>query len=117
MRAPERVFRLLDHLSSRRWGVGYRELAAEFDVTERTIRRDLEVLRDAGFELEATTTDEGTRVFVLRSLPPALERFAQRTRRGSSEGPIADPDEPLSSSRPQVGPTWAHRFVSAAPQP
>jgi predicted DNA-binding transcriptional regulator YafY len=47
MRRTERLFALAEHLRSRRTGVTSAELAERFEVTERTIFRDLEALRMA----------------------------------------------------------------------
>ena len=57
-----RVIRLLEHLRSRRYGANYGQLAAEVDVTERQIRRDLDALDEAGFAIDTTIVDGRTGV-------------------------------------------------------
>lgn len=53
MRRQSRLFALADYLRGRRTGVTAEQLAARFDVTVRTIYRDLDALRDAALPLEA----------------------------------------------------------------
>lgn len=48
----ERQWTLLRTLAARRFGATVKELAAEFGVGEKTIRRDLILLRDLGFPVE-----------------------------------------------------------------
>ena len=50
---------LLRTLCARRYGSTVKELAEEMDVSEKTIRRDLEVFMAAGFPLEETVGDFG----------------------------------------------------------
>ena len=50
---------VLRTLSARHYGVTVAELAAERAVSEKTIRRDLEAFRQAGFPLTETTEDHG----------------------------------------------------------
>lgn len=77
-----RLFRLLDHLRGRRYGATYEDLAATFEVTERQIRRDLQIVEDAGHELERTPGhDSRTRVRLCAAPTRTvaltrLERFA-----------------------------------------
>src|SRR4051812_26651333 len=47
-----RQWTLLRALSSGHSGLSIRQMAAELGVTERTIRRDLDVFRSVGFPLE-----------------------------------------------------------------
>jgi predicted DNA-binding transcriptional regulator YafY len=49
-----RHLRLLGQLSSSRQGCCVRDLAIEYEVSEKTIRRDLESLESAGFRLSST---------------------------------------------------------------
>ncbi|MET0384678.1 MAG: WYL domain-containing protein [Polyangiales bacterium] len=56
MQRSQRLFALAEYLRSRRTGVTARELAARFKVTQRTIFRDLDGLRDAEIPLN---TDRG----------------------------------------------------------
>jgi predicted DNA-binding transcriptional regulator YafY len=53
MRRQSRLFALADYLRGRRTGVTAEQLAARFQVTVRTIYRDLDSLRDAALPLEA----------------------------------------------------------------
>ena len=53
MRRTERLFALAEYLRGRRTGVTAETLAARFDVTVRTIYRDLDALRDASLPLAA----------------------------------------------------------------
>jgi predicted DNA-binding transcriptional regulator YafY len=53
VKRTERLFALAEHLRGRRTGVTAEELAARFDVTIRTIYRDLDALRDASLPLSA----------------------------------------------------------------
>ncbi len=50
---------LLRTLGARRFGVTISELAGELDVSERTIRRDLKSLLEAGFPLEEVVEEFG----------------------------------------------------------
>lgn len=67
-----RVLRLLSLLQTRRlWHAA--ELAERFDVTERTIRRDVDRLRELGYPVDATTgTAGGYRLAAGAHLPPLL---------------------------------------------
>jgi predicted DNA-binding transcriptional regulator YafY len=53
MRRTERLFALAEYLRGRRTGVTAEELAERFDVTVRTIYRDLDALRDASMPIGA----------------------------------------------------------------
>lgn len=53
MRRVERLFALAEHLRARRSGVTAQALAERFDVTVRTIYRDLDALRAADLPLHA----------------------------------------------------------------
>src|SRR5579864_6325447 len=53
MRRKSRLFALAEYLRGRRTGVTAETLAARFDVTVRTIYRDLDALRDASLPLSA----------------------------------------------------------------
>jgi len=55
---PNRLLRLLSLLSARSWWRAA-DLAAETEVTERTVRRDITRLRDLGYPVEATTGPHG----------------------------------------------------------
>ena len=53
MRRTERLFALAEALRARRSGITAEELATRFDVTVRTIYRDLDALREASLPLHA----------------------------------------------------------------
>lgn len=53
MQRTERLFALAEYLRGRRTGVTAEELAERFEVTVRTIYRDLDALRDAAFPVAA----------------------------------------------------------------
>ena len=55
----QRQWQILIGLMSRRQGQTIKELAAEVGVNDRTIRRDLDTLREAGFPLEERISDFG----------------------------------------------------------
>lgn len=68
----QRVLRLLDLLQSRSVWTGP-ELAARLGVTTRSIRRDVERLRELGYPVEATQgVGGGYRLGAGRALPPLL---------------------------------------------
>ncbi|HET8604171.1 MAG TPA: YafY family protein [Marmoricola sp.] len=68
----QRVLRLLDLLQSRSVWTGP-ELAARLGVTTRSVRRDVERLRDLGYPVEATQgVGGGYRLGAGRALPPLL---------------------------------------------
>jgi proteasome accessory factor B len=62
-----RQWRILRTLSARRYGVTVKELAEEASVTEKTIRRDLNMFEAAGFPLEETTERFGLKKWKLES--------------------------------------------------
>jgi len=53
VKKKSRLFALAEHLRGRRSGVTAKELADRFGVTERTMYRDLDALRDADLPLNA----------------------------------------------------------------
>ena len=55
MRKKSRMFAIAEALRARRTGVTAAELAQRFNVTLRTIYRDLEALQDAGMPIRAET--------------------------------------------------------------
>lgn len=62
-----RQWPLLRLLCARHYGVTVREMAREMGVTERTIRRDLEVFREVGFPIEETTGAHGRKTWRMKS--------------------------------------------------
>ncbi len=54
---------LLRALSSRRFGLTVREIAAELDVTDKTVRRDLALFRRLGFPLEESVGEFGRKTW------------------------------------------------------
>ncbi|WP_189306806.1 helix-turn-helix transcriptional regulator [Streptomyces albospinus] len=69
---PARMLRLLSLLQTRRTWSGA-ELADRLDVTLRTIRRDIDRLRDLGYPVDGTTgTAGGYRLAAGTDLPPLL---------------------------------------------
>ena len=60
-----RQWSLLRSLAARRFGVSTRELAEEHTVNERTIRRDLASLREAGFPIEERTIENGRKLWLV----------------------------------------------------
>jgi predicted DNA-binding transcriptional regulator YafY len=69
---PARMLRLLSLLQSRREWSGA-ELAHRLGVTDRTVRRDVDRLRELGYPVDATTgTAGGYRLASGRDLPPLL---------------------------------------------
>lgn len=64
--ALRRQWILLRTLGSRRSGLTVREMASEADVTDRTIRRDLDLFRGLGFPLEEESGDFGRKTWRMR---------------------------------------------------
>ena len=56
-----RQWKLLQALETNRFGLTLRELAAQFEVTEMTVRRDLKGLEEAGFPIFADMLDDGNK--------------------------------------------------------
>lgn len=55
-----RVLRILDRLSAHRYGVTLEQLADEFEVSVRQVRRDLEAIEEAGHPIQTLTVDGKT---------------------------------------------------------
>lgn len=68
-----RQWTLLRILASRRMGATVKELAQETEVNEKTIRRDLETFRIAGFRLEEATGPHGRKTYRLGPAAPPPE--------------------------------------------
>jgi predicted DNA-binding transcriptional regulator YafY len=64
-----RQWRLLQILSARRQGATVRELAAEMEVVDKTIRRDLVFLAKTGFPLTETVGDYNRKSWKLETSP------------------------------------------------
>jgi predicted DNA-binding transcriptional regulator YafY len=72
LQTSARLLRLLSLLQARRFWSGA-ELAARLDVTERTVRRDVDRLRELGYPVSATSGPAGGyQLGVGSSLPPLL---------------------------------------------
>ncbi|WP_238412966.1 helix-turn-helix transcriptional regulator [Saccharothrix deserti] len=72
MTMPGRMLRLLSLMQGRRDWTGP-ELAERLGVTDRTVRRDIERLRELGYPVDGTTgTAGGYRLASGRNLPPLL---------------------------------------------
>lgn len=70
--APQRMIRLLSLLQSRRDWTGD-ELADRLEVTPRTVRRDVERIRDLGYQVSASPgVAGGYRLASGRALPPLM---------------------------------------------
>ena len=68
---------LLRTLCSRRYGMTIHEIAEEVGVSEKTIRRDLQVFLQSGFPLEETVEDFGRKRWHLNATKnPAAPRRA-----------------------------------------
>ncbi|MBA3315226.1 MAG: HTH domain-containing protein, partial [Planctomycetaceae bacterium] len=64
----ERHWLLLRTLSARRHGCAVHELATEFGVNEKTIRRDLEQLQRLGFPIEERSEEHGRKRWRMREV-------------------------------------------------
>ena len=62
----ERQWTLLRTLSARHYGSTLKELADEFEVSQKTIHRDLKLLRDLGFPVSQVTGAHGRNHWVAR---------------------------------------------------
>ncbi|HUY93627.1 MAG TPA: transcriptional regulator [Pirellulales bacterium] len=69
-----RQWLMLKTLASRRQGLAVRDLADELHVNEKTVRRDLQLLRGVGFALEETVGERGRKTWqlALNSSQPEL---------------------------------------------
>ncbi len=65
--ALARQWKFLRLLAHRKQGVALKELAAEAGVTERTVRRDLDMFRSIGFPLVESTGEFGRKAWRLES--------------------------------------------------
>lgn len=116
-----RALRLLSLLQTHRlWGGA--ELAERLEVTERTVRRDVERLRDLGYPVEATPgSDGGYRLEAGAHLPPLLfdddEAVAVavglRAAAGAAIGGIEDTSVRALAKIEQVLPDRLRRRVAA----
>lgn len=74
-----RVIKILDRLRGRRFGCRLSDLAEEFDISERQVRRDLDVLTESGYALE-TVSIAGKSGIALMQAAPASLRLSVRER-------------------------------------
>ncbi len=73
-----RQWRMLRMLGARRHGVVVSDMAREFRVNDRTIRRDLQKLQLVGFPIEETTGERGCKIWRLADqaiVPPLAFTF------------------------------------------
>ena len=80
MRKKSRLFAIAEALRGRRTGVTAEALAAQFDVTVRTVYRDLAALQEAGLPLLADRGPGGGYALAYRPC-------ASRTRSTAVSGP------------------------------
>jgi predicted DNA-binding transcriptional regulator YafY len=116
-----RALQLLSLLQTHRW-LRAAELAERLDVTERTVRRDVERLRNLGYPVDATTgTAGGYRLAVGAHLPPLVldddEAVAVavglRSAAGAAIGGIEDTSLRALAKIEQLLPDRLRRRVSA----
>lgn len=74
-----RVLRLLDALR-RHVGLTIAEIAADFEITERQVRRDLDAIEEAGYALDRTIDDEGRARARLANIRPGIIQLGVRER-------------------------------------
>ena len=74
-----RVIKMLDRLRGRRFGCSLLDLAEEFNISERQVRRDLEVLTESGYALETITVGERSGISLMQAAPASL-RLSIRER-------------------------------------
>ena len=60
-----RQWRMLRMLGARRHGIVVSDMAREFGVSDRTIRRDLQKLQLVGFPIQETTGERGCKIWRL----------------------------------------------------
>jgi predicted DNA-binding transcriptional regulator YafY len=73
-----RQWRMLRMMSARRYGIVVSETAREFRVSAKTIRRDLQKLKLAGFPIDETTGERGCKIWRLADhavVPPLAFTF------------------------------------------
>ena len=74
-----RVIKMLDRLRGRRFGCSLADLAEEFNISERQVRRDLEVLTESGYALKSVTISEKSGIALMQAAPSSL-RLSVRER-------------------------------------
>ena len=67
-----RVMALRDYLAARRYGATSRELAEEFDVTPRQVRRDVKALIEAGYPVERQRVGNQQKIVLREGKPDAV---------------------------------------------
>ena len=75
-----RQWRLLEQLSSRPQGMTVKELVASTGVSDKTIRRDLALLRQVGFDVEETVEKHGRKLWRIRQPFEATQERPERYR-------------------------------------
>ena len=106
MKQIERQLRILQDLQVNRYGVSVKELAEEYDVTPRTIQRDLQNLVDAGFLVDPEQHPGQPPVYLLQKeskmpvnfspMEVAAMIFAERTGMGLVGTPFGEHLESVS---------------------
>ena len=106
MKQIERQLRVLQDLQVNRYGVSVKELAEQYDVTPRTIQRDLQDLVDAGFLLYPERHPGQPPVYLLQKeskmpvnfspMEVAAMIFAERTGMGLVGTPFGEHLESVS---------------------
>lgn len=80
MKPPERQWIILRTLAARRFGATVRELSEEFDVSQKTIRRDLSLLKDLGFPISPREGAHGRNHWTAtwdQTTPPLIFDFSE----------------------------------------
>ena len=85
-----RQWRMLRMLGARRHGIVVGDMAHEFGVSGRTIRRDLQKLQAVGFPICETTGERGSKIWRLaeNAAVPQIAFSLGRSLRLSSRTPI-----------------------------
>ena len=74
-----RVIKMLDRLRGRHFGCSLQDLADEFNISERQVRRDLEVLTESGYALDSVTVGDKSGIALMQAAPTSL-RLSIRER-------------------------------------
>ena len=125
MRQIVRQLDILRTLQARRYGITVHELAEEYGVAVRTVQRDLNDLRDAGFILSEERRD--TRVYYQLQKDPAMPLnfpvmevaamiFAERAGMGLAGTPFGDHLRSAVRRLTNAMPEETRRFLERAAQ-